>query len=625
MPITIRQNNMLEYLAQANQPLTSEDLATHLGVSPKTIRNDIQALNHTGKGVIIDSKRGVGYFIADNSKTHIMVHQNEENFQYEVLKAVIDSPQVNLYELADKLFISDSALMTMVSNLNNVIAQADPSLQIRRVNNDLLISGTEGQRRHVFNLFLAQEIREKDLPLDKYASYFAFSDLRELYSLINTLHEQEHIKMNGFAAISFVLHISVLLERIHEGNYVYQKQVNLDHDACREYAEALKQLLEKKFQITLPDQELAYIYHLYLGQFQTVEPVNQTKLDQVIHQVLTAIRETFYVDFSRDIDLAAYLRNHMKSLYQRAQTDRFLINPLTSDIKTQYPFIYNLSVFAAVLFQKRLEFQIPDDEIAYIALHFLASYDTIQSERTKNILLITPYGLGNQRLIQVKLNQIENFEINVKDTPTIKEALRIIHQTRNVDLVLTTEPIHVNLGAPIFLYHGLLSDEDVAGISRFLQQEEKTTHQLVMEKFMDARLFFPAKSLTNPEDVIRFLCQKLVDNGDVDANYVNLVLERERLSSTAYENNHAIPHAIQRVAMHSAIAVCSLPRAIDWNGKKVRLVLLLALTSERKSDFEDLFGELVKVLDSTSFVNRLARVTEFETFIELCKKKVAMP
>lgn len=54
---------------------------------------------------------------------------------------------------------------------------------------------------------------------------------------------------------------------------------------------------------------------------------------------------------------------------------------------------------------------------------------------------------------------------------------------------------------------------------------------------------------------------------------------------------------------------------------RVKLVLLLTMKEERDNSFEELFGQLVTILNERSFVKKLAKQEDFQQFIELCEQK----
>lgn len=619
--INERQNKIINILSKSQDPITGKHLANQLKTSVKTIRNDIKAINQINQqDITIQSKSGVGYSLnTSNIKKEFRCNRQTNN-KFELLKKLIDKPINNLYELSDELFVSESTLMNWVNELNEIIIQSSPKLKIRRNSNELIISGSENERRHIFNLFLNQELRINRLSLDKYYDFFDFVDLKILLSEIKNLYKEEQIKLNDFSMISFVLHIAVLLERIHNESYISLKKIKMDNTECIQYSEVLKDLLEKKYKIKLPDQEIAYIYHLYIGELKINDPSEKNNLNEIIESILIQINKTFYIDFSKDLDLPRYLKTHLEGLYQRFLANKFLVNPLTNDIKNKYPFIYNISVYASSLFQQKLNFSFPDDEIAYIALHFLSSYEIIQSEQSKNILLISPYSAGGKRLIRTKLNKIEKYSINIQ---FISPFENIDKHLNNIDLILVEDDIQVNTDdVPIYTFKDFPTDDDLHQITSILSKNRKKRKDMILSKYARKTFFFPHCSFNSPDEIIKFLCLQLKSKKIVPANYLDLVLERENISSTAYANNHAIPHAIQRVSKRNTIAICLLDKPLNWSGKKVRIVLLLALKAERSNDFEDLFGEISVIFDDKSFVNKLSRMDTYDDFIRLCRSKL---
>ena len=69
--LTLRQRKLLNYIQQKTEYVTGEELAIHLNVSARTIRNDINEMNQLleDHGIQVHSKRSRGYllFSEDNN------------------------------------------------------------------------------------------------------------------------------------------------------------------------------------------------------------------------------------------------------------------------------------------------------------------------------------------------------------------------------------------------------------------------------------------------------------------------------------------------------------------------------------------------------------------------------
>ncbi len=599
-----RQKRLLEYLSVAEQPLTAKELAEILEVSTKTIRNDVQQINLILGGNKIQSKNGVGFWFKKQLDNDIkkQINENSNDILYELLIQLLDHKSCNFYDLADVFFISESTLNRYVKDLNEMLIKDNESSPIQRKNNQLFIQGKEEEKRKVFNRFLNREVEENKLNLEAYSDYFETSNLSKLSKLIVSFHRKETIDMNDFATITFILHIAVLIERISKGSYLNVQLSTMIDKKSSYLTTKLVKLLEKNFNIELPKEEFAYIYRMYAGAVLTDEGLSNHYLKKTVEQMLENIYTTFYIDFTKDENIAYDLRNHLSALYKRALYQQYLSNPLLEEIKSKFPFIYNVAVYGSAYLQKSLNISFPDEEIAYIALHFLSASETIRTQKVKRILFISPYGIGNQNIVKKKLQQIKSFKIELQIADSFFDAEKNLDET--VDIILTTEKLDFSTNIPIYRYQSFLTDKDLAHITQILSEEKVTP--TILESLLKKELFFPIQNFASAKEAITFLCERLYQNDYVESNYIQKVLERESLSSTAFGHSYALPHAINREAKENAIAVCSLEKPMQWGDKKVRLILLLALKEERDNSFEQLFEELVVLLNDETIVELIS-------------------
>lgn len=615
--LTVRQNKIVEILSEANEVISAGKLSVMLDVSSKTIRNDIHQINTIVEEPLIDVKAGQGFYLDRERFSQLgkITAEEELNSSFEILKKIIDQEKIDYFSLAESFFMSESTLDRTIKELNKVIVKRDPSLCIYRKQNQLMIDGDEEQKRKIFNLFLNQEIENNKLSLEKYANYFDYCDLKELSQLILAYHQSRELVMNDFFIISFILHVAVLLERINKGSYLQIENEIQNSPEVESLAKELAKLLEEKYNIAIPQQELGYLERLYTGRVVTKDRSQIAIIQKVVIELLMNIQATYGVDFSLDQQLEGYLTNHLSALYLRATKEQYLMNPLTEELKNQFPFIYNISVYASAIIQEKLAIHFPDEEIAYITLHFLSATETINFRHKRRVLLLFPYGVAGQRLARKKLEKITSSVVEVICATAFQSGNEL--PIDQIDLVVSSEVLPNNLGVETYKFHSMLTDEDIQQIEKLLikKQEEAS----ILQQFFKKELYFPHQNFETREAVIQFLCEKLTEQNYCDVNYVQKVLERDELSSTSFGNYYALPHAIKRSANKNGIAVCCLDKPIDWSGKKVRLVLLIAMKEERDNSFEQLFVQLVTILNDPSFVKKLAKQDSFEAFLQLCE------
>ncbi|MCI8527296.1 MAG: PTS sugar transporter subunit IIA, partial [Oscillospiraceae bacterium] len=92
-------------------------------------------------------------------------------------------------------------------------------------------------------------------------------------------------------------------------------------------------------------------------------------------------------------------------------------------------------------------------------------------------------------------------------------------------------------------------------------------------------LFFPELDADTPEKILQLLGQRLQELGLADDAFQGAVLERERISPTAFEPGIALPHALRVPAGRTAVAAARLKRPVWWGDQKVQLVILPALSA----------------------------------------------
>lgn len=89
------------------------------------------------------------------------------------------------------------------------------------------------------------------------------------------------------------------------------------------------------------------------------------------------------------------------------------------------------------------------------------------------------------------------------------------------------------------------------------------------------------------EEIIREIGQVLLDNGYVEKDYIEGMLERENTFSTNIGNGIAIPHGVEAAKKNiknSGIAVMVFPEGTRWNEDVVKIVIGIAAKGEEHLD-----------------------------------------
>ena len=167
MPKDIDQQ-IIDYLLTHTEFTTSDELSSELGVSSKTITRHVGSINKKFSKQIINAKRGQGYKLDyatyldvanENSQTNSSVKLRRE---YIVTKLLFVAPNaVMIYDLVNKLYISESVLQTDVKEIGQRLEKWD--LKLVRKQRSLRVVGSEKAVRDalievVFHLSNATDI-----------------------------------------------------------------------------------------------------------------------------------------------------------------------------------------------------------------------------------------------------------------------------------------------------------------------------------------------------------------------------------------------------------------------------------------------------------------------------------
>ena len=136
-------------------------------------------------------------------------------------------------------------------------------------------------------------------------------------------------------------------------------------------------------------------------------------------------------------------------------------------------------------------------------------------------------------------------------------------------------------------------------------------------QFFDESLFFRNVHARDEPAMIRLLGERMIAGGIIDEDYVDGAIERERMSSTAFTDNLAVPHAMAMSARRTAIAIVVNDVPMAWGEQRVNVIAMIAFASAGRSSFQSVFDQFVEVFADRAEVQRLIRRSaDFGGFIE---------
>lgn len=133
-------------------------------------------------------------------------------------------------------------------------------------------------------------------------------------------------------------------------------------------------------------------------------------------------------------------------------------------------------------------------------------------------------------------------------------------------------------------------------------------------KLEERNIFLNLDSVSKEEAIIR-AGEELVNLGCVDKNYIDYMLEREKLTTTYMGLGIAIPHGVNEAkdTIHeSGLVFLQYPNGVDFDGEKAYLVIGLA--GKGDEHIEVLSSVAIKISDE--LVEKLKNTTNKQDFID---------
>lgn len=625
---------------------TAEALAEELGVSSKTIRNQLKVLNELLNEfeVYVESKHGTGYRLVVQNldrrgeleelmqeremQQSSIPNSSQERVQY-LLECLLNAEgYVKLDDLSEMLYISKKTLTNNLKEVETLLGEYNLCLH-RKPNYGVQVEGKEFDRRLCMAGYVAKRVRlAEKLGGDQDVA----EEIQWIYQCVRSCLSKYNFDISNVAFQNLILHIQIAILRMRGGHYV--PMVEGEGDKVRNkktyrMAEEILGKIKEKFQVEFPPSEIVYIAIHLEGKKMVINTGSQEEaegnlvisqeISDLVDQMLGAVCDAFKFDFREDLELRMSLSQHMVPLVVRLRHDMKLTNPLLKDIKERYAFAYTMATTACVVLNRRFHKVIKEDEIGYIALLFALALERKKTEvAKKNILLVCASGKGSAQLLlyryKTEFGPYLN-KISVCDVGRITEQ-----DFSDIDYVFATVPIPVKVPVPIQEVEYFLKSSDIQAVKRTLMGK---TDSPVLDIY-PRDLFLPHMKFANKEEALQTLCGYVSAKGLAPKEFIDAVRAREVLAKTAFGNFVAMPHPIEVMGEKPFVCVAVLDEPIIWTedapDSLIQVIFLVSVANYEQFDVQRFYQVTAKLLLDGGSMQELIRDQNYDTLKNLLLK-----
>ena len=616
--------NVLEKISSnPTTVFTLQQLAELYLVTPRTIRNYIKQINTEYPGLVIVKQEKI--YLNQNTSHTLSLSKFEESRTTTLLKELVTNNTVDYYDFAQKEYIEIPTVEKDIINLRRKLN----SFSIKLIKNGTIISleGTERNFRKAISSVLKSEMDKNLYSLPMLNNCYPNINVILLEKIIKDNSRKHSLIINAYAQFDIILHLCISITRPNEiqDNEIENESINqLKSADVNAFIEDIIKDINNEFEINLNTIENKYLTSLFSSRVSKVNQISDslhkeyidTEISEIIGIVLRQTSEKFYFEFE-STDLLDKLNVHIQALIDRSRKQQIIKNPFTQNLKNQFPLIYEISVYIAAELQNKLKISITEDEISFFALH-IGSFilQNNKSSHLMNCVIVYPEYNGMQHEF---VNHIRSsFSSDLEIIDVVDEMVSIITQD-NIDMIISIIPLQ-NIKDVVYV-SPLMNKADIKTIEQAIENKLKEKNSINIKnsfvQLLSQDLFYTNIYLDTEEDYIRFMYDKLSNQNIVNDDFLNSVLLRESMSSTAFNDIVAMPHAMEMTANKTAIVIIINEQAITWGNSCANIIILLALSKNDLEQFYDIFDSLINLFSDTGYVSSLIKTSNYNEFVNL--------
>lgn len=632
--ITNRQKLILnDFSLDQGKFITAEYLAKKYNVSLRTIKSDIACIKREvadygakiisvsskGNQLLIDNPTDFSTFLQTIGNSSISNSCYEQSSRVShILRKLINGKSINPFKISNELFISRSTLSNDLKIIKEKLQKYNIKLIVTR-NNGIYISGHECDIRQCI-------IRENLLRIAFNDTVITFNDkYSDIYNTIKNVLLKSFIEnkiiVSDFVFQNLVVHLYTSLWRMMNNHYIdladkkekYEFIQNNSYLHVRQVADEILKAVCSIYNLSFSQYESYLLAINIQGKRELSENDYISKeIDDFIYHSLVIIKKQYAINFIDDVDLRISLALHTVPLISRMNSNLFLKNSITYEIKQNYILVFDIASTYANELYKKYNIRINDDEISYLALHFANAMQNKEHIADYKILLISPEKKSNTFLVRQKFKQWFNNDIKTFDIIKLNQIATV--NLHDYDAVFTTDKdisekynlIHIDL---------FLKEDNYQKIEFALNGFSKSND--IANKFI-GDLFF-AKKFKDKAGIIEFMTAKVSEYYHLDKSFYDSIIEHEQVNTSYFGNRLAILHPVSPITETTFISTLILKEPVTWDEKTVQLVFLVSVEKQNKKAFS-LWYYLSYFISNADIITKILACQKYEDFYDLIMK-----
>lgn len=625
--LTDRQTKILYFISKTKDYVKSEIIANELSVSEKTIQREVKVINDILKkyDCAIKTSKGRGYCYPIESKKSLEVFLDLQKSESQLVPTLqcnrvdwlirkfvilsLQDKECTLEELCAELFVSLSTIKKDIKETKSILKKYNVNL-LKKSNKGLIISGKEVDIRKVIGDYLINN--KKQMNLEKILSVSSTQREKIEAGVLQSIQNNKiHITDIGFT--NLILHIEIAISRLKLKKAISNDNVEITDLTSKEYlcVKEITNYLEDNIFKPIPSVEIVNIYQHLIAQKKLLDKDDEIVIDEeineVINRTLNEIYTIYHINLFGDKFLLYGLSAHLESALNRIRMNMPIYNELLEEIRENYIFQMELAKILARRLEEKLQIEIDQNEVGFLALHFGGALERANSKKKGTpikCILVCASGIGTSVLLKTKIKTKFQNCIEVKGVYAAYQLNDF--DFSNIDLIISTIPLKEKFKVPCVYVTPIVTDNDINTIEKYVKYGENC-NEIDISKLFSKQIFFKDLDCTNREECLEVMTNKLYDLGYIDDECRKSYFEREKMATTEIGNKVCVPHSIEGKIYKMGVCIGILKNPITWEYGKVQLIVMLVVNKDLLKKQEEFFTRIYKQIDCSYKVEEIIK------------------
>ncbi|MBP1890092.1 lichenan operon transcriptional antiterminator [Clostridium moniliforme] len=591
------------------------DIANNLNITTRTLRTYIKEINETISNYVeIESKMSKGYKLIVKNERWLSDYldsympDTKDMRIFNTYKLLYKKPH-SIFELCENLYLSESVVFKLISNLKVLFNNEKIDIKIikdKEGNYHLL--GNEFQLRNIYiklSLIEKNENYSKDLDF-----YFYNGAYKNFKSIENVLTENNVMTETQGKIISLRL-VTMIMRYKYDFNIKYSEIKSFKNYCNKEviiFAEKIFNYINENI-ISIKEYEKDYILSQIL--MFNIPTIISDQDEKNIDRALKELDLQFELNLEKDKYFQKRIIKHINKLLYVIDANCYIYRDILEETKKNYVYEYDIAINLANKLEKLFSINVPEQEIALLAIHIAASQIRVNKNNKINVIIISDHGYESQ-VLYIKINkEFKSYLGNLLIFECEDEAKIYLEDNIKPSLIISDINLKENWECEVI--KSISYSRKIRNKINNLINEDKNIK--ILKNILCKEIVILEEK--NVKDSIKTLAMKLRNN----VNFYNNIISRENIYSTYIGNGILIPHEIEVTEFGDSKIIIGVSKLgiNSFDGNKVNVIFLLSFSKKDNKKLRGVVSMINDLRDDKSFIEKMLKNPSISTLEKILK------